>query len=623
MTTDATGNPIGSTDARDRFDNTQNLDYLVLGPLDYYDDRIGVPRLSYRGIENQANTALANTGFVDIGDYDADGPLTITQRNQVFTHGGQFYGPSAALVLPYTTIGNWVADGSKFVNRGDFVLRQDLGKPTGATEIGALDSEGLSSTVQAVLDALKRGGAYVRNVKDDFGAIGDGIANDTAAIQAAVNWAASTGAYIRVPAGIYKLTAPINIPNSFKMVGEGFDTSYRRTMGAQTRYGSYFYIAHTGKGFVQTTATTGQANTNCLTFRDFATIRDQPTPTNSSFAPTNHDWDFYITGYGACEIDNVCALNATRAFYVEQRAVLNNLKGQAFASFIEIHNNYDVVHINNCHQWPYWNETSWAMDYTRANLVSYAFYRADNALLSNNFSYAHRYGLLMGIREGGVPSRLKSSGLDLDGGAYGIVNTAPGSTAMFDNTSCTSWNGVATGNGVFSSAVGGTMEFRGLMLSNIPEQGIYVEGNNNRVKVVDLWLEGWNKRNTSKPGIACVAPAQFHSGNEIRALKSSGNNADILSGTGVFRVPLGKGLAGSVTSNPSGLVVVTHGLIAKPWQIFLTLYDRGTIAVRIQAYNETTFTVELFNPATGAPVPNRLFAFSWSADYYLPIDAGV
>lgn len=623
MTTYATGNPIGSTAVKDLYDNAQNLDYLVLGPLDYYPDRLNVQRLSYRGMENQANTALANTGFVDIGDYDADGPLTITRRNQVFTRAGQFYGPGAALALPYTTVNNWTIDAPKFVNRGDFVLRQDLGQPTGAALIGALDGDGLTSTVQAVLDALKRGGAYVRNVKDDFGAIGDGIANDTAAIQAAVNWAASTGAYIRVPAGIYKLTAPINIPNSFQMVGEGFDTSYRRAMGAQTRYGSYFYIAHTGKGFVQTTATTGQTNTNCLTFRDFATIRDQPIPTNSSFAPTNHDWDFYITGYGACEIDNVCALNATRAFYVEQRAVLNRLKGQAFASFIEIHNNYDVVHINNCHQWPYWNETIWAMDYTRANLISYAFYRADNALLSNNFSYAHRYGLLMGIRDGGVPSRLKSSGLDLDGGAYGIVNTAPGSTGMFDNTSCTSWDGVATGNGIFSSAIGATMEFRGLMLSNIPEQGIYIEGNNNRVKVVDLWLEGWNKRNTSKPGVACVAPAQFHSGNEIRALKSSGNNADILSGNGVFRVPLGSGLAGALTSNSIGRAVVTHGLIADPQQIFVQTYGRGTFAIAVVAHDANTFTVELYNPATGAIVPSMLFGFAWTADYYLPLDVGV
>lgn len=156
MTTYNTGNQIGSTAVKDLYDNAQNLDYLLLGALDYYPDRLNVLRLSYRGMENQANTALANTGFVDIGDYDADGPLTITQRNQVFTRGGQFYGPSAALVLPYTTVNNWTVDAPKFVNRGDFVLRQDLGQPTGATLIGAVDEDGVTTTVQAELLKVKQ-----------------------------------------------------------------------------------------------------------------------------------------------------------------------------------------------------------------------------------------------------------------------------------------------------------------------------------------------------------------------------------------------------------------------------------------------------------------------------------
>lgn len=39
----------------------------------------------------------------------------------------------------------------------------------------------------------------------DFGAVGDGIANDTVAIQAAIDAASSTGATIYVPAGTYKL----------------------------------------------------------------------------------------------------------------------------------------------------------------------------------------------------------------------------------------------------------------------------------------------------------------------------------------------------------------------------------------------------------------------------------
>ena len=53
------------------------------------------------------------------------------------------------------------------------------------------------------------------NVKS-FGAVGDGVADDTAAIQAAIN--ASYGVY--VPAGIYKCTATLSLINGSRLVGE-------------------------------------------------------------------------------------------------------------------------------------------------------------------------------------------------------------------------------------------------------------------------------------------------------------------------------------------------------------------------------------------------------------------
>jgi hypothetical protein len=623
MTTYATMNPLGSYAVKDVYDNGQNLDYWANGPMDQYPDRFGVMRLSYKGIENQANTALVNTGFVDIGDYDANGPLTITRRNQVFTHGGQFYSASAALTLPYTTVNNWTTDAPKFVNRGDFVLRQDLAASGGAARIGALTPVGATTTVQALLDSLKKGTAYVRNVIDDFGAKGDGIVDDTTAVQAAFDWAATTGAYLRMPAGVYKTTATLKIKNSFRLIGDGFDTGYRRSMGAQTRYGSYFYFAHSGRGIEQSNSTTVTSNTNGMTMRDFATIRDQPTPTNSSFAPTGHTWDIYMAGYGACEIDNVCVLKATRGIYCEQRAVLNQIKGQAFGSFIQIDNNFDVVHITNCHHWPYWDESTFAMDYTRGNTIAYALYRADNCIMSDNFSYAHRYGLQLAEGVQGVPSRLKCTNLDLDGGAFGVVNTAPGSTSFFDNLTCTSWDGVAVGNAIFSSAVGASMEIDGFLASNIPEQAVYVEGNNNILNFSSRpHIEGWNKRNNSKPAIAVVSPAAVYAPLGVRCLRSNGNGAQVLTGTGIIQCPLGKSVAALVTSNANGLVVVTHGFHSDPNFILLQLYNSGAIALQVYDHNDTTFTVRLYNPSTGAAVANTQFAFAWSAEFVMPYNQG-
>jgi hypothetical protein len=58
----------------------------------------------------------------------------------------------------------------------------------------------------------------------DFGAVGDGATDDTAAIQAAINYATSrsSGAAVRLPSGIYIISAPLNIQASgVSLVGDG------------------------------------------------------------------------------------------------------------------------------------------------------------------------------------------------------------------------------------------------------------------------------------------------------------------------------------------------------------------------------------------------------------------
>ena len=71
------------------------------------------------------------------------------------------------------------------------------------------------------------------NVKN-YGAAGNGIADDTAAIQAAINAAASSYKTVIVPAGTYKITSTIYIAKSnVRLIGEGFiKDSYSQTGGS-------------------------------------------------------------------------------------------------------------------------------------------------------------------------------------------------------------------------------------------------------------------------------------------------------------------------------------------------------------------------------------------------------
>lgn len=60
----------------------------------------------------------------------------------------------------------------------------------------------------------------------DFGAVGDGVTDDTAAIQAAVDSFPANGGELFVPTGIYKVTAEINVKTPVLLLCEGrFDVS--------------------------------------------------------------------------------------------------------------------------------------------------------------------------------------------------------------------------------------------------------------------------------------------------------------------------------------------------------------------------------------------------------------
>ena len=60
MTTYNTGNPIGSTEVKDLYDNAENLDIAINSPsANVWADRLGQPRKTWRGIENDAQLDIA------------------------------------------------------------------------------------------------------------------------------------------------------------------------------------------------------------------------------------------------------------------------------------------------------------------------------------------------------------------------------------------------------------------------------------------------------------------------------------------------------------------------------------------------------------------------------------
>jgi len=145
-----TGNPIGSTDARDLSDNAQDFDEAVNGPSSTWVDRLGNTRTSLRGQVGYTGTGSGGA----IQSYTSG--LVLSGYNVIILYSGEFYRPSASATLPYTTTATLPDVDSNLVAIGDANLRQDLANDASGSGAALVSMEGGPSVEAAVLDRVIR-----------------------------------------------------------------------------------------------------------------------------------------------------------------------------------------------------------------------------------------------------------------------------------------------------------------------------------------------------------------------------------------------------------------------------------------------------------------------------------
>lgn len=168
------------------------------------------------GVTAEANELIANTGYDD--EFDA----TVTyNKNNVVSYDGSSYmsriDGNIGNVPTGKTDANWGLlakrgrDGSVITVNG--VEADELGNVEIA--IPEPDLSGLASKAETI--------THVFNVIEGFGAVGDGIVDDTASIQAAIDAAEIAQGMVYLPTGTYRITSELINDSKIMIQGSGRD----------------------------------------------------------------------------------------------------------------------------------------------------------------------------------------------------------------------------------------------------------------------------------------------------------------------------------------------------------------------------------------------------------------
>ena len=184
-------------------------------PLSELDD-------NFTAVGQAAN--IANTPAGTISATTVQAAINEIVSDLAAAGGAALVGNTPAGILTSTTVQGAINE-----------IVSDLAASGGSALVGYLPSG--TGAVAATVQAKLRETISV----EDFGAVGNGVADDTAAIQAAINsLGASTGGTIYLPAGTYRTTAILNCTQrGVTLTGDGADASIIRaeqSTGAVVRF---------------------------------------------------------------------------------------------------------------------------------------------------------------------------------------------------------------------------------------------------------------------------------------------------------------------------------------------------------------------------------------------------
>ncbi len=248
-----------------------------------------------------------------------------------------------------------------------------------------------------------------------YGAVGDGKADDTRAIQDALDAAgAAGGGVVYVPTGTYLVRTHLVVPAGTALVGVGRAPQlYTKKSPGST------LLAVEGAGLADGPAfITLQGPNSTLqgvkVLYPNQVVSDRPTP---------YPWTVRCGAGDSVSIIDVLLANPYQAVDLAtqggSRHYIRGLYGQPLLKGIWVDKCSDIGRIHDVHFWPFWSLDKKVIDFTALNATSFIFQRADWEVVENIFSWGYHVGIeLSASKDGSTNGQMTD--VDLDGVDIGI-----------------------------------------------------------------------------------------------------------------------------------------------------------------------------------------------------------
>ena len=263
-------------------------------------------------------------------------------------------------------------------------LRTDLAGFGGSSLVGFKQpyTGAITRTVQDVLRQV----VYV----EDFGAVGDGATDDTAAFQAAINAIQGMSVRemeIRLRAKPYRIVGSLEVTGPIRFFGEGvFDLDNARPI-TRPEKGTWMIHANPTGHMIRFTGATGK----CCGMTGIGISQEgHPTP-GLGWAPAVRDWVIRNENtQGTLILDRVHFHNVYQGVFTDfaVRPQYENITGQFFYRGFWFDRIYDLGKFEGLHAWTYWSEDDSVLDWTQANCVEITLLRVDGLWMDRIFSFA-------------------------------------------------------------------------------------------------------------------------------------------------------------------------------------------------------------------------------------------